>query len=129
VELGDNMINHIGLQYPDKSKAETFFEKVLGLPLQKEFTVPSELSLAVFGLDQSVEVIAWGDDNFKFEIFITGNQKVKNYEHIGWPVSNKAEFIERCKNNGIDPIIAKKGEKELLFVRDPAGYLYEIKEE
>ncbi len=123
------MINHIGLQYPDKTKAEMFFGKVLGLPKQKEFTVPVELSRAVFGLDQSVEVIAYGDDNFKFEIFITGDQKVKNYEHIGWPVSNKTEFIELCKNNGIEPIIAKKGEKELLFVLDFAGYLYEIKEE
>lgn len=123
------MLNHIGLQYPDKLQVETFFGKVLGLPKQKEFTLPAELSQAIFGLDESVEVVAYGDDNFKFEIFITGSPKAFNYEHIGWVVANKTEFIELCKKNGIEPIIAIKGEKELLFIRDFAGYLYEIKEE
>lgn len=123
------MLNHIGLQYQDKLQAETFFGKVLGLPTQKEFTLPAELSQAIFGINESVEVIAYGDDNFKFEIFITGSPKASSYEHIGWIVTNKTEFIELCQNNGIDPIIAKKGEKELLFIRDFAGYLYEIKEE
>jgi catechol 2,3-dioxygenase-like lactoylglutathione lyase family enzyme len=122
------MVNHIGLQYSDKAEAEIFFSKVLGFSKVREFTVPEELAEAIFGIRKSVEVVDYGDDRIKFEIFFTDQPLSYVYEHIGLNVPNKTEFIERCKNNGIEPIIAKKGEKDLLFIKDFAGHLYEIKE-
>lgn len=122
------MIQHIGLQYPDKENAELFFETVLGLPKQKEFTVPAEVTRTLFGQDKEVEVVAYGDDNFKFELFITPGQKPQNFDHIGWTVENKDEFIEKCKQNNFDHIIMETDGKVLTFVRDRGGNVYEIKE-
>jgi hypothetical protein len=122
------MIQHIGLQYPDKENADLFFGTILGLPKQKEFTVPADVSRMLFGKDKDIEVVAYGDDTFKFELFITPGQKPQNFDHIGWTVKNKDEFIEVCKKNNIDHIIMETDGKVLTFVRDRGGNMYEIKE-
>ena len=122
------MIQHIGIQYPDKVSAELFFGTILGLPKQKEFTVPAEVSRMLFGKDKDIEVVAYGDDTLKFEVFITTGQKPQNFDHIGWTVENKDEFIEMCKQNNFDHIIMETDGKVLTFVRDRGGNVYEIKE-
>ena len=122
------MLHHIGVQYPNKVSADTFFNEILGLPKQKEFILPAEISKMLFGKDKDVEVVAYGDDNFKFEVFITPDQKPQNFDHICWLVKDRNEFIEICKKNNIDHIIMDTGEKVLTFVRDWGGNVYEIKE-
>jgi len=122
------MLQHIGLQYPDKVSAETFFGKIMGLPKQKEFILSAEVSRMLFGKDKDIEVVAYGDDKFKFEVFITPGQKVQNFDHICWTVQNKNEFIEVCKKNKIDHIIMETNGKVLTFIRDWGGNVYEIKE-
>lgn len=122
------MLNHIALQYPSMRETEKFFSKILGLRKERGFTITAELGNSIFGIIKEVEVIVFGNDRIKFEIFISNEPKKFSYEHICLNVINKTEFIIRCKKYGIKPIIIKKGDKELLFVRDFANYLYEIKE-
>jgi catechol 2,3-dioxygenase-like lactoylglutathione lyase family enzyme len=122
------MLLHIGLQYPDKARAEKFFGEILGLPKQKEFILQAELSRLLFGTDSNVEVVAYGDDKFKFEVFITKGDIPKNFNHVCWAVKDKNEFIEVCKKNNIDHVIVEKDGKLLTFIRDLGGNVYEIKE-
>ena len=122
------MLHHIGLQYPDKASAETFFGKILGLPKQKEFILVAELSKLLFGTDSDVEVVAYGDDNFKFEVFITKGEILQNFNHFCWTVKNRNEFLEVCKENDIDHVIVERDGKVLMFIRDLGGNIYEIKE-
>ena len=122
------MLHHIGLQYPDKANAEIFFGKILGLPKQKEFILSAEISKLLFGTDSDVEVVAYGDDSFKFEVFITRGEIPQNFNHICWTVKDKNEFIEVCKKNNIDHVIMETDGKVLTFVRDWGGNVYEIKE-
>lgn len=130
------MLNHIGLQYKSKKDAEIFFAKVLEIPKIKEFTISSELGETIFGIKREVEVVTFGNDRVKFEVFIAGENlsvirragKGFSYEHICLEVSSKEEFIARCKNYGIEPKIIRKEGKDLLFITDFSGYLYEIKE-
>ena len=122
------MLNHIGLQYPDKASAETFFGEILGLPKQKEFILSAEISKMLFGTESDVEVVAYGDDTFKFEVFITRGAIPQNFNHICWTVKNRDEFIEVCKKNNIDNVILETDGKVLVFIRDLGGNVYEIKE-
>ena len=119
---------HVALQYNDRKQAEIFFTKILELPLKKTFTLSQELSNGIFGIEEEVTVDVYGDDNSCFEIFNTKAQTKQGYEHICIEINNKEEFIKRCKNYGIEPILVKKGLKTLLFIRDFAGNLFEVKE-
>ena len=122
------VLHHIALLYPDRRKAEIFFTKILKLSLKKTFTLSKELSESIFGINEEVVVDVYSNDTSYFEIFITKRLTNYTYEHISIEINNKEEFIKRCKNYDIKPIFAKKGDKTLLFIKDYAGNLFEIKE-
>lgn len=122
------MLNHIALQYPNKEKAVTFFNKILGLEIEREFIIPSELAGSIFRINKEVKAIVFSNEKIRFEIFISNEEKKIIYEHICLNVPNINDFVIQCENNRLHPFYVKKGDREILFVRDFAKYLYEIKE-
>lgn len=122
------IIQHVALQFNDETQAEIFFTKILGLSLKKTFTLPPELSNEIFGIKEEVEAVVYGNDHTRFEIFITKKQSKPIYEHVCIEINNKEEFVERCKKFNIETKFVKKDLKTLLFIKDYAGNLYEVKE-
>jgi catechol 2,3-dioxygenase-like lactoylglutathione lyase family enzyme len=119
---------HIALHFSDKEKAELFFTKILDMTYQKDFIIDKELSDEIFGIKEKVEIVVYGNDFFQFEVFISKSLKETGFNHVCIAVDSKIEFINRCEKYDIKPLIVKKGEKKLLFIRDYSGNLYEIKE-
>jgi hypothetical protein len=122
------LLHHVALQYSDRKQAEIFFKKILEIPLKKTFTLSKELTESIFGIKEEVIVDVYANDTSYFEIFITEKRTKYNYEHISIEINYKEEFIKQCKKYNIEPIFVKKGEKTLLFIKDYAGNLFEIKE-
>ena len=121
-------INHVALQFSDKEKADIFFNKILGMPKVKTFTVSEELSENIFGIKSMIDVEVYDNGKARFEIFTEETSRIHGYEHTCIEVSNKKEFIAQCRKYGIEPLVVKKEDKDLLFVRDFSNNLYEIKE-
>ena len=122
------VLHHVAFQYADRKKAEIFFTKVLELVLKKTFTLSKALTNEIFGINEEVIVDVYANDTSYFEIFITERITRYNYDHISIEIENKEEFIKRCKKYDIIPMFVKKGEKKILFIKDYAGNLFEIKE-
>jgi len=122
------IIRHTALQFDDKQKAELFFTKILGLNLEKSFTLSKELSNEIFGIAEEVTAYVYADENTYFEIFITQKKPRPGYEHTCIEINDKEAFIERCKKYDIKPLFVKKDERTLLFIKDYSGNLYEIKD-
>jgi len=122
-----NEILHIALQYNDTKKADIFFKKILGLKMEREFNISEELSDKIFGIKENIDVKLYGNDDIKFEVFISKKDKKNNFEHVCIKIGDKEKFIKICKQNNIEPMYIKKGEKTLLFIRDHSNNLYEIK--
>jgi len=121
-------IAHIALQYHDKKEAETFFCGILGLNKEKEFTIPADMADSIFGIGKDVDVVVYSNKNARFEIFFTEERPKIVYEHICINVESREEIINLCKKYGVEINNVKKESKELLFIRDFNGYIYEIKE-
>ena len=51
----------------------------------------------------------------------------KGYEHVCIEIEDKDQFVDNCLKHGLKPFYVKKGDKDLLFVRDFSGNLFEIK--
>lgn len=119
---------HIALQFSDRKQAEIFFTKILGIELNKTFTLSKELSNDIFGIKKEVTVDVYGNNKACFEVFITKIKIEHRYEHTCVEIDNKEEFIKKCRNYKIKPIFVKKGIKTLLFIKDFSGNLFEIKE-
>ena len=120
-------ILHIALHCPDEKKANIFFGKVLGLREEKQFILSSGFSKQLFGIEKEIRVKLFSNDDVCFEIFITKIKPKKTYEHICLAVDDKKDLIFRCKKYRIQTDIKKRDKKEYLFIKDYAGYLYEIK--
>jgi catechol 2,3-dioxygenase-like lactoylglutathione lyase family enzyme len=121
-------IHHIALSCPDEEKAEIFFGKVLSLKKEKEFTLFADLAEQIFGINREIKVEVYSNNQVSFEIFITSEKLKITYEHICLTVPSKKELISRCKAHGVETTKVKRNEKEILFLKDFSGYLYEIKE-
>ena len=121
------IVKHIALQYTNKKQADSFFKKILGLALIKNFNVSKELSKQIFNIPEEVEVIVYGNDNINFEIFITKQKKLHFFNHVCLKIDDKNEFINKCNKYKLKPYYVKKEDKKLLFLRDHSKNLYEIK--
>ena len=121
------MLQHIALQYDNIEKADIFFTKILGLKVEKEFCLSENLSDEIFGIKENVDAKIYGNDEVKFEIFFSKQEKKNGFEHTCIKIQDKDKFIKLCRENNIEPMFVKKGEKTLLFVKDFSNNLYEIK--
>jgi len=124
----ETILKHVALQYSDKKQADIFFTKILEMQLQKTFTISKDLTYDIFGIREEILIAVYENENTCFEIFITDKQTDYSFEHTCIQIDNKEELIKRCKKYGIKPLFVKKGEKTLLFIKDFAGNLFEIKE-
>ena len=121
-------INHIAIQVKNEENAELFLTKVLELRKVFGFKMDSGLAETIFGIKKDVQVETFANDNTKIEVFITGENVLSSFCHICLEVPDKEILIKRCGKYGIVPKIVKRNDKELLFIRDFSGNLFEIKE-
>ena len=122
-------LHHVGLHSRTKESADLFFSKILQIPLNRTFEVPDELAENIFGIKKTVQVHVYEHQNTRFEVFISEHHTHQpGYNHVCVDVKSKTEFQKRCIEHGLQPFVVMKGEKELLFVKDFSGNLFEIKE-
>ena len=124
----ETTFNHVALEYADKDKADLFFVKVLGMQKVKSSTLPEDLSDAIFGIKSHVDMEVYDNGMVRMEVFITGKSKHSGYEHTCINVRDRKAFIKQCVKYGIEPMVIKRGGKDLLFVRDFSNNLFEVKE-
>ncbi|HVQ01558.1 MAG TPA: hypothetical protein VMT57_08590 [Candidatus Thermoplasmatota archaeon] len=122
----DTIVQHVALEYSRRETADLFFQEILGLETMKTTLLPRVLSFSIFGIDTDVEMIVYANDTARFEVFIHAKQKEHGFGHVGLRVSGKDDFVARCKKHGLKPFFVKKDDKQLLFVRDFSGNLFEI---
>jgi len=122
------MVTHLGVPCRNKEEADRFFTTVLGLPLTRSFQVPAALSQAIFHTARAVDVLVYDDGTTRIEAFVTPEHAPSGYAHAGLQVDDLAEVINRCTQEGLECIIVPRGEKQLHFLRDSSGSLFEVTE-
>jgi len=120
------IIQHVALEYSDQIFADRFFLEILGLEKVKTTILPRALSFSIFGIDADVEMVVYGNETSRFEVFIHAKRKEHAFAHIGLQVPDKDDFVARCKTHGLKPFVIQKNARQLLFVKDFSGNLFEI---
>ena len=123
------MLQHIALEVADPEKGARFFTEILGLTKQKSSTLPAALNRALFGFSEDTAMETWSDGALTVEVFITGTPVSPSYSHVCLGVPDIAAFLEKCAAHGVPIITAPKGDKEIVFIKDFSGNLYEITEQ
>jgi catechol 2,3-dioxygenase-like lactoylglutathione lyase family enzyme len=120
------MIQHVAVESINEEYAERFFSSVLGLSKVKRSVLSAELSLVIFQINREVVFYLYENGPTRFEVFVTGMSCMKSFVHVCIAIDNKSAFVRRCQDHGLEPFFVEKNGKELLFVRDFSGNLFEV---
>ena len=120
---------HAALVCTSQEKADRFYGKLLGLEKAAAKILPRSLAQAIFQVDRDVAIINYTGNGIHFEIFIdeAGEACQGAMAHTCIEVEQRTVFLDACRELDIPVNKVEKGDKILLFVRDPDGNLFEIK--
>ena len=120
---------HIGLVSTSESHADRFFGQLLGLEKTKTSQLPAAISAGLFGVDQDIGIGYYGNDSMVFEVFFTGwhEPKDRKISHTCIQVADLDAFLSKCESMDYEVRRVPKGEKEVVFIADHDGNLFEVK--
>jgi catechol 2,3-dioxygenase-like lactoylglutathione lyase family enzyme len=128
VLMKEILLNHVAVECDDQASADLFFTTILGLPKTKSSLLSKELSNTIFQIDEPVAFHMYDNGKTRIEVFIHRSKQKRTYTHVCIQVDDKTDFIASCKQHGIEPLLVEKDKKQLLFVRDFSGNLFEVVE-
>lgn len=118
---------HVGLTASSAERADGFYVDVLGLEKAEPKVLPAAISRALFGIDRELTVLNYTGHAAHFEVFICPEEPGR-VAHACLAVTNRAEFLRRCADAGVEVLRVPKGDSLVTFVKDADGNLFEIKE-
>ncbi len=123
----DVIVHHVAVECGSQELAERFFSLILGLPKVKSTLLSEEVAEEIFQIRKEVRFDFYENEGTRFEVFVTDTPVQSGFAHVCISVGDKNGFVSRCKEQGLAPFFVQKDGKELLFVRDFTGNLYEVK--
>ncbi|HPE87288.1 MAG: VOC family protein [Bacteroidia bacterium] len=123
-------LNHIALNINHVDDILNFYQNMLGMQLQYQFTLSASLSRAFFGFDQELPVYFYQKDHVAFELFVTSKKINNGIAHACLEIPDRESFIAQCQDMGYPVNCVERDSKpNLVFVWDKSGNCFEIKEE
>jgi catechol 2,3-dioxygenase-like lactoylglutathione lyase family enzyme len=121
-------ILHVAIPCRRVENADLFYGRLLGLIRSEPRSVPRELALTLFGLDQDLTVIYYTSDDMQFEVFVGASPpQAPQVNHVCLKVADLDAFLTTCREIGAQVIRAPKGDKVVIFIRDLDGNAFEVK--
>jgi len=120
---------HSAVTFRSEAYAKRIFEDVFGLSTIKTFDVGPDLCTALFGLDRGARIIQYDAGDSIFEVFIDPQAPPSGptFDHLCIEVPDREAFLARAEADGLKPRRFVAGGKEVVFIQDAEGHLYEVK--
>ncbi len=120
-------LNHIGLNISDESEIDHFYTSILKFWPNRNFEITDELSREVFQHKGIARVFTIRNADMVFELFLTSETQSTVFQHICLEVHNRDHVAEKAKAYGYPVIRIKKEPYDMLFIKDKAGNIFELK--
>ena len=124
-------ISHVALVSGSEEKANRFYKEALGLKELRSAVIPAGLSKSLFGINREFKVVDFGNEEMKFEVFIANGEREvpsKKLDHVCLEVENREVLLKKCEEMGFEVLRVPKGDSLVIFLKDAAHNLFEIKE-
>lgn len=122
-------IVHVGLTASSEERADKFYYQILGLKKAPPKTVEAAIAKSLFNLNSTITYINYFNDKIRFEIFILPESKKEfSPDHVCLEVEDRESFLRKCSTSGLTAKRLAKEGKEVIFISDFDGNLFEIKE-
>ncbi|MFH2047983.1 MAG: VOC family protein [bacterium] len=119
---------HLGLTITEKSDIREFYQDILGMDIQKEFTLNRELAEQIFRQDRDIQVVAGSIGNLFIELFLAEEKPDVAWEHICFVSENRPVLINACRAKNYPVTVIERKPFDIVFVKDKSGNRFEIKQ-
>jgi len=121
------MIKHIGLQINEKDII-LFYKTLLNGKINDSFVLHQDLSMAIFNIKKSVNVVHLKCEDVDFELFVNNNTSPPTYKHVCLQRKDAEDIYKKAVSKGYWTYIHKSGDKETYFIRDKMNNTFELKQ-
>ena len=120
---------HAAVTFHSEAYAQQVFGDLFGLSTVKTFDIGPDLSRALFDLDRSARIIQYDAGDSIFEVFIDPEAVPVDptFDHLCIAVPDREAFLALAADRGMEVRRFVAGSKEVVFIRDEEGHLYEVK--
>ncbi len=124
------LFNHVALVCSSETECDRFYQDILGLNKLSSKVLSAEMSKKIFDLEQEYHLLYYGNEQIKFEIFLSAESdlKDKHISHTCLEMKERNAVFEQCKSAGFEIIKIPRESSDLLFVKDHDHNLFELKE-
>ncbi len=119
---------HLGLTIIEKTDIREFYQDILGMKIQKEFTLSGELAEQIFRQDRDIKVVAGTIGNLFVELFLAEENPNVVWEHICFISENRPALIDACQAKNYPVTVIERKPFDIVFIKDKSGNLFEIKQ-
>lgn len=122
-------LNHVALVCSSETNSDRFYGQLLGLEKLETKSITAEVSDGIFQVNDPYQMLNYGDDRLKFEIFLSDRRDFveKQVGHVCIDVDDLDRFLEDCASFEVEVRRVPKGDSHVTFVKDYDGNLFEIK--
>jgi len=121
-------LSHIGLNIQSKEELVNFYQNILGFHPEYQFELPSVLATEIFELTGQTEVFLYKKENLIFELFVYPENTKMGFTHICIEVADRENIAKKSESAAYPVIRIQRNDKaDILFIKDKAGNIYELK--
>jgi catechol 2,3-dioxygenase-like lactoylglutathione lyase family enzyme len=122
---------HTGLGASSEENADRFFVNILGLEKQVPKVLNKEITNAIFGISQDLQIINYKNENVHYEILVYEEYSVpeRQISHTCLMLNDLENVIKKCRDAGLKVVEVPKKTGTVVFISDFDGNLFEVKEE
>jgi len=122
-------LNHIGLNIQSEEEIVNFYQNILGFHFEHQFDMPVELGNNIFGVNKQLKVFLYKKENILLELFVHSANRGNSCSHICFKIKDRDSIATKCEESNYQVIRIKRIEKaDILFVKDKAGNIFELKD-
>lgn len=120
-------LHHIALNISAESEVDHFYRSILKFWPNRTFEITDELSREVFQHEGETKVFTVRNADLVLELFLAGEEQTGAFQHVCLGVHNREHVAEKAKAYGYPVIRIKKEPDDMLFIKDKAGNIFELK--
>jgi len=120
-------LNHIGINIADTDEVQKFYQDILGFLPERSFQISRTLSRMFFDIDGESEAFILRNAAFTLELFVYDKPVHSGYAHLCIEVEDREEIARMSMEEGYLVMRMKRERGDLLFVKDKAGNVFELK--
>ncbi|HCL00582.1 MAG TPA: hypothetical protein DHW42_10835 [Candidatus Marinimicrobia bacterium] len=120
---------HLGLTVAEESDIREFYQDILKMDIQREFTLNRRQARQIFNEDRDIKIVVGTIGDLSVELFMADEKCKTVCEHVCISVADRQAVIDACQANNFPITIIERKPFDIVFIRDKTGNLFEIKEE